>query len=150
MGLVQLPWNPFDAADHGPCINVVLTNTDEAIEAGGEIGLQYPEPVTIRALIDTGSPFTIVNRVYAKSQKLILTNPRTEIRTLGGQHPCGEHSGALSFPETSLRRIPVMRILSGDFGQERFHSCLIGRDVLRYWKITFDGHKRLIRIEDQA
>ena len=83
MARVQLKWDPFDIDDPGPCIKVMVTNTEETIRAGREIGLDYPEATEITALIDTGSPFTIVNRVYAKTQKLFLTNPKTQVRTLG-------------------------------------------------------------------
>jgi hypothetical protein len=147
---VQLFWDPFDQNDPGPCMKVIVSNSDETIEAGRAIGLEYPKACEITALLDTGSPFTFINRVYAKNQKLFLTNPRTEIRTIGGQYPCGEHSGAISFPNTGLRRIETLRILSGNFEKERHFSCLIGRDVMRFWNVTFDGRSKRVTIIDQS
>ena len=116
--------------------------------AGRAIGFEYPTPHEITALIDTGSPFTIVNRVHALNRMLAQTGAGTEIRTLGGKAKCGEHSGTISFPGTGLKRIETLRILSRDFEDERYYSCLIGRDVIRHWKITFDGHSKRVTITD--
>ena len=54
------------------------------IEYGTSIGLEYPDPAVPMALIDTGSPFTIISKVLAKSSNLFLTNPSFPIRTLNG------------------------------------------------------------------
>jgi len=144
----KIYWDPFNQIDPGPCIKVIIANTDETIEAGRAIGLEYPPPLEITALIDTGSPFTIVNRVHAVNRMLAQTGAGTEIRTLGGKAKCGECSGTVSFPGTGLKRIETLRILSRDFEGERHYSCLIGRDVLRHWNITFDGRSKLITITD--
>jgi len=68
--------------------------------------------------------------------------------TLAGLAVCGEHAGAISFPGTNLQSFDSHRIISGDFVGERHYSCLIGRDVLRNWHIAFDGHRKLVVIED--
>lgn len=148
MAPFSIPWDPFNQLDPGPCIKVIIANTDETIEAGHAIGWEYPASHAITALLDTGSPFTIVNRVHALNRKLTQTSAGTEIRTLGGKAKCGEHSGTISFPGTGLKRIETLRILSRDFEEERYYSCLIGRDVLRHWNITFDGRSKRITITD--
>lgn len=148
MAPFQFRWDPFNQLDPGPCIKVIIANTDETIEAGRLIGFEYPPPHQITALLDTGSPFTIVNRVHALNRMLTQTGAGTEIRTLGGRATCGEHSGTISFPVTMLKRIETLRILSKDFEEERHYSCLIGRDVLRHWNISFDGRSKLVTITD--
>jgi hypothetical protein len=140
--------SPFNQLDPGPCIKVAIANTDETIEAGRAIRFEYPTFHEITALIDTGSPFTIVNKVHAVNRMLAQTGAGTQIRTLGGKAECGEHSGTISFPGTDLKRIETLRILSRNFEEERFYSCLIGRDVLRFWKISFDGRRKLFTIVD--
>jgi hypothetical protein len=146
MARCQVYWNPFDPADPGPCVKVVVMNTYETIEAGREIGLEYPAPHAITALIDTGSPFTIISRTFAKNWKLVQTGARSPIRTMGGDCLCDEYSSSISFPDTNLPRIEVLRLRAVDFNREPFYSCLIGRDILKNWNICFDGRAKLVTI----
>lgn len=146
MPLVKSAWNPFDPDDPGPCIKVIIMPTEEEIRLGGEIGLEYPEPLPITALLDTGSPFTIVNRVFARNRKLKLTNKNVPIRTIGGLCYCDEHSCSIYFPDSDLPKILVARILAADFEREPNYSCLIGRDVLRNWNAHFSGPSRCVTI----
>ena len=44
----------WGGSDPGPTIDVVVTNSHQVIEAGRTIGLEYPGPRTMRALLDTG------------------------------------------------------------------------------------------------
>jgi hypothetical protein len=140
----QMQWG---ASDPGPCINVTVTNSREVIEAGRTVGLEYPEPVTMKALLDTGAAITVISKTFAKHCKLMQTG-ETEIRALGSLHKCGEHAGAISFPGTNLRPYDPIRIVSADFIKEPYYACLIGRDILRNWTITFDGRHKLVTIAD--
>ena len=140
----QMEWR---ASDPGPCIDVTVTNSREVLEAGRLIGLEYPEPRRMKALLDTGASVTVISKTFAKYCKLLQTG-ETEIRTLGNVQRCGEHAGAISFPGTSLRSIDPIRIVSGDFIKEPYYACLIGRDILSNWKITFDGRARRVIISD--
>lgn len=120
--------------------------TDEEMRIGREIGLEYPTPHPVTALLDTGSPFTIVSKVFAKNRKLAITNRNVPIRTIGGSCLCDEYSCSISFPDSNLPTIEILRIRAGEFNREPYYSCLIGRDVLRNWKIQFDGRARLVTI----
>ena len=137
-------WND---SDPGPCIDVVVKNSREVIEAWRAIGLEYPEPVKMKALLDTGAAVTVISKTFARHSKLLQTG-ETEIRVLGSLHKCGEHAGAICFPGTNLRPYDPIRILSADFVQERHYAILIGRDILRNWVITFDGRSRRVTITD--
>jgi hypothetical protein len=44
---------------------VLIANSGDVLKAGMELGLEYPSPVTMKALIDTGSSMTVVSRTYA-------------------------------------------------------------------------------------
>jgi TIR domain-containing protein len=133
--------------DPGPCIDVVITNSQEVIEAGRAIGLEYPEPVRMRALLDSGAALTVVSKTFAKYCKLLQTG-ETEIRALGSVQRCGEHAGAIGFPGTNLRSYDPIRLISADFVQERHFAVLIGRDILRNWTLTFDGRHNRVTITD--
>lgn len=137
----------WSESDPGPCIDVVVMNSREVIDAGRAIGLEYPEPLKMRALLDTGAALTVVSKTFAKHCKLLQTG-QTEIRALGSLQRCGEHAGAMSFPGTNLRSFDPIRIVSADFVQERHFAVLIGRDILRNWTITFDARSQKVTIFD--
>jgi hypothetical protein len=138
---------PWGDSDPGPCIDVVVTNSQDVIAAGRAVGLEYPEPVKMKALLDTGAAVTVISKTFATYCKLLQTGV-TEIRVLGSMHKCGEHAGAISFPGTNLRPYDPIRIISADFVQERHYAILIGRDILRNWTITFDGRFKRVTITD--
>jgi hypothetical protein len=123
-------------------------NARDIIDGWRDLGLECPEPRTITALIDTGSPFTVVSKIFANYCKLFQTSPDAKVKTLGGSVMCGEHAGSVTFPGTDLRPIDGLRIVSGDFLRERNFSGLIGRDILQNWYITFDGRRKFVTIED--
>lgn len=148
MARVQLNWDPFDQSDPGPCINVIVTNSRDVIRAGSAIGLEYPEPRRMRALLDTGASVTVISRVFADYCKLFQTNEGSEITAIGATHRCAEHAGAIGFPDTNLRPLDPIRIVSVAFPKERHYAILIGRDILRNWAITFDGRSKRVTITD--
>jgi predicted aspartyl protease len=148
MARVELNWNPFDPLDPGPCIDVVIVNSRGVVEHGRAIGLEYPEPRPMKALLDTGASVTVISKVYANTCKLFQTSAGTEITAIGAAHHCGEHAGAISFPGTNLRPLDPVRIVSAVFAKQRHYAILIGRDILKNWVITFDGRGKRITIND--
>lgn len=131
----------------GPCIDVNVTNSRHVIDARSDIGLEYPEPIKMKALLDTGAAVSVISKTFAKHCKLYQTGV-TEIKTLGSLQRCGEYAAAISFPGTRLRPVDPIRIISANFVKEPFHACLIGWDILRNWKITFDGRSNCVTITD--
>src|ERR1700759_905701 len=130
MARFELFWDPFDQTDPGPCIDVTITNSQSVIEAGRAIGLEYPKPRPIRALLDTGASVTLISKAFANYCRLFQTNQGIEITAVGTTHVGGEHAGAISFPGTNLRTLDPIRIVSAVFVKERHYACLIGRDIL--------------------
>jgi hypothetical protein len=51
-------------------------NSREVIEAGLTLGLEYPEPVKMKALLDTGAAVTVISKTFAKYCKLLQTGER--------------------------------------------------------------------------
>ena len=147
MATFKFPWNPFDPGDPGPCIKFSVTRYVDETEYGTSIGLEYPEPPIPTALIDTGSPFTIISKVLAKNCNLSLTNPTFPIRTMNGDCECEEYCGSISFPGSGLPRIAAARILARDFYKESSYACIIGRNILKRWDIRFDGQNRMVTIK---
>lgn len=148
MATIELTWNPFDPMDPGPCIDVTVMNSADVIEAGRAIGLEYPKPVRMKALLDTGASVTVISKAFANHCKLFQTSQSFEISAIGATHICGEHAGSISFPGTPLRSLSSIRIVSAVFAKERHYACLIGRDILRNWSLTFDGRSKKVTISD--
>jgi predicted aspartyl protease len=148
MARFELKWDPFEQGDPGPCIDVVVMNSRDVIEAGRAIGLEYQKPLPIRALLDTGASVTVISKKFADYCKLFQTNEGSEITAIGATHRCGEHAGSISFPGTDLRSFDPIRIVSAVFAKERHYACLIGRDILRNWVIVFDGRSKRVTITD--
>ncbi|MGB7190529.1 MAG: retroviral-like aspartic protease family protein [Acidobacteriaceae bacterium] len=118
------------------------------IQQQGGLGFEFRKSTPLKAMLDTGASFTVVSKTWARNCKLFQTSPDTKRRVLGGTINCGEHAGSISFPGTNLRALDPVRIVSADFHMERNFACLIGTDILRNWKITFDGESKLVTIED--
>src|SRR6266700_2111059 len=148
MASFDLKWDPFNQIDPGPLIDVTVTNSREVIEAGRAIGLDYPAPRSMKALLDTGASVTVISKVFANYCKLFQTSEGSEITAIGATHRCGEHAGAISFPGTNLRSLDPIRIVSAVFAKERHYACLIGRDILQNWVITFDGRSKRVTVLD--
>ncbi|MGA7652662.1 MAG: hypothetical protein WBQ52_11055 [Terracidiphilus sp.] len=144
---MKVPWNPFDLEDRGPCIKVIVRHTEDEIRLG--VGLDYPEPVAVTALLDTGAQTTIINSVLATSRKLTMTNANVPVRGIGGRCLCDEYACSISFPDSDLPGIGTAKILARKF-EEAGYSCLIGRDILRFWKLEFDARAGQVIITPYA
>jgi len=126
----------------------MVMNPKEVVEVGRENGLEFPAPVALTALLDTGASVSVISRTYAQHCKLFQTSEGSQITALGSTLTCGEHAGAISFPGTDLKPFDPMRIISADFVGQRHYACVIGRDILRNWHIRFDGAGKRVTIED--
>src|SRR5580698_8236359 len=112
MGRASLRWDASDPNDPGPCIEVVVMNSRDVLEAWRVAGLECPPPIKIRALLDTGAAFTIVSKTFARHCKLRQTGA-TNVKVLGASVVCGDHAGSIDFPGTDLGSFDSIRIRSG-------------------------------------
>lgn len=149
MGRVQINWDPFSRQHPFACIEVIVSNSAAYVEQQGDLGFEFRNPIPLKAMLDTGAGFTVISKTWARNCKPFQTKPDTRRKVLGGTVSCGEHAGSISFPGTNLRTLDPVQIVSADFFQEPNFACLIGVDVIRKWKVTFDGTARLVTIEDR-
>jgi hypothetical protein len=148
MGRAQISWDPYHSENPFACIDVLVGNSKALLDQQGDLGFEFRQSVQIKALIDTGAGPVLISRTYARHCKLFQTRPDSEIRVIGGSIKGGEHAGCISFPNTTLRSYDPIRIVSGDFYGERHFSCLIGIEILRYWRLTFDAKAKMVTIND--
>jgi hypothetical protein len=144
MPIFKIPWNPFDFADQGPCLQMLVMHTEDEMRLG--VGLDYPKPLPITGLLDTGAHSTIISKTFARNRKLTMTNANVKATGVGGPCFCDEYACSICFPQ--LPGQPVIgtaKILAGAFEKE-VYSGLIGRDILKFWKVDFDGRARCVTI----
>lgn len=150
---MKVRWNPFEWDDPGPCIKVIIRHTDDEMQLG--IGLDYPGPVAVTALIDTGAQTTVIHSALAKSRKLTMTDKDLPARGIGGQCLCDQYSCSISFPNpdgfsnSDLPGIGTMKVLAREL-REVNYVCLIGRDILKFWRMDFDPRSRHVIITPYA
>lgn len=148
MGRAVVSWDPANTENPFACIEVLIGNSQAFLDQQDDLGFEFRRPLPIKALIDTGAGPLLVSRAYARHCNLFQTRPDCEIRVIGGSIKGGEHAGRISFPNTTLHPYDPIRIVSGDFQGERYFSCLIGMDILRNWRMTFDPQSKLVTIDD--
>lgn len=122
----------------GPHIQVLISTTRPELDEGRAIGLEFRE-LPIHALIDTGAALTVINPQIATTCKLLQTdwNQVTAVGGLAGRYPA--YAAAMAFPGTDLPDFDVIRVVACPIIEQPFFSCLIGRDILRKWRLTYDG-----------
>jgi hypothetical protein len=141
---MKVNWNPFEWNDPGPCLKVIIRHTEDEIRLG--VGLDYPEPVAVTALLDTGAQTTIIHSALATSRKLTMTDKNVPARGIGGQCFCDEYACSISFPNSDLPGIGTTRVLAREF-HEMHYACLIGRDMMRLWRMDFDPRNKCVIID---
>jgi predicted aspartyl protease len=128
---------PEDLQQRGPIINVLISHTKAEIAEAKSVGFEFPECRPFNALIDTGAAITIINPKLAETYKLRYTGPE-RITAVGhtGYYP--GYAAAISFPDRGLREFETIRIIACPLASANM-SCLIGRDILRFWEFKYNG-----------
>ncbi len=126
-----------DLATLGPSVQIAVGPSRELIVAFGLIGAQLSSPTTVTALIDTGAHTTVLS---------------PELVSRLGIQPVG--TAPISTPSTTqplmCNRYHVNVYFAEDFVVENIftieapmggvpYQCLIGRDVLRFATLLYDG-----------
>jgi predicted aspartyl protease len=116
------------------------------LEERRAVGLEFPEPLQIKALIDTGASITVINPEVAQTCKLRQTG-FAQLLAAGssGQYP--EHAAAISFPNSELKGLDAIKVVACPIVRQPY-SCLIGRDILSRWFVSYDGLSGEVVIRD--
>ena len=142
---MKLSSTPAGLLQQGPLIDILISATRFELDEGRAVGLDFAE-WPVRALIDTGASVTIINPQIAKTCKLRQTS-RARIVAVGGdagEFP--EHAAAISFAGTDLPSFDAIRVVACPIIRRPFFSCLIGRDILQKFRLTYDGRTGEVEI----
>jgi predicted aspartyl protease len=146
MATVELSWPADDLQQDGPWMWISITNPKMELEEARSVGLEFPKPLRMKALVDTGASLTVINPEVAKTWKLRQTG-FAKIVAAGSSGTYAEHAAAIEFPDTNLRGFDPIRVVACPIVGQWF-SCLIGRDILRRWHVSYDGRSGHVRIEE--
>jgi gag-polyprotein putative aspartyl protease len=136
---------------------IVTLTADELLRNGPIVKIRIGNPsdpaktATVTALVDTGAAFTAINPQLAQSCQLIQRGQK-KIRVLGNtklqdarEYP--EFAASISFPGSDLRDFRAHGVVACQIFETQF-SCLIGRDLLKYWELTYSGTLGQFSIRD--
>jgi predicted aspartyl protease len=147
MTVVSLPDSSTELLQHGPRIRISISAPQMEIEEGRAVGLDYPPPLLLTALIDTGSSLTVLNPEVAVSCKLRPTGI-AKVSAAGAVGRWVEYAATISFPDHGLKRFELIRVVGCPLPLQERSSCLIGRDLLRRWFFSYDGKTGNCTIEE--
>lgn len=130
----------------GPKIRVTVCHPQAAVTIAAKMGIALRPPLTITALIDTGAARTVVNPQVASTCGLKQTG-EAQISSAGHLTKRPEFAGAIRFPDQQLSTFDPLSLVACPLPEQDV-ACLLGRDVLERWYLTYDGRSGLIEVEE--
>lgn len=150
--VLQFDYAPEVLQAFGPIINTDLTITPAHRDALAQAGHPIPAAVTCRFLIDTGADGTLVKHEFAERAGLKLINASAPFHGIGVDTTGKVYIGRIVFGLRSKISDAVHQIFidteigGASLATDRIDG-LIGRDVLRHFALSCDGHTGQIRMK---
>ncbi len=140
----------------GAIINTDVGIAQQHSEALAAAGLAIPSPVQARFLIDTGASKSLVRHEIAERAGLKLINDSQPIHGIGVDATGRVYLGSIrfGFPSRAVKGAVHQiwinaEIASGNLPTPDIDG-LIGRDVLNYFRFTYDGTAGQITLRYQG
>jgi predicted aspartyl protease len=128
--------------NEGPIVRVLIErpSSPEITSELRNSGLQ------VNALIDTGASLTVINPEIVRTCGL---QPIGFSRISSPAHIADypQYSATISFPESSLKPLALVPVVAIPIRGSSV-SCLLGRNVLRRWRIICDGRTGDIEVQE--
>jgi predicted aspartyl protease len=129
--------DPAQLAGRGPALQIEISVPDEYAAVLNQNSTSIPQPQVGTVLIDTGARFTAVDIEVLNALRLPPVST-IQVATPSGQEEQGVYMCKLVFPGTDIPPIQPMAVTGSKlapFG----HVALIGRDILNYALLIYDG-----------
>lgn len=117
--------------------------TAQAMQIGNQ---SIPQPVTAKALVDTGCTVTSIDQSIAQQLNLAVRG-MTTTHTAAGPTTSNQYFVSFSFPGTDLQGRTLHRVQSVNLAGQPF-QVLIGRDLMASWVISYNGSAGYVSIGD--
>lgn len=115
----------------GPFIQVTITHPRIIQEEFKRLGRRIPS-ISVNALIDTGASGTVVSPKVSDDLGLIHTGFQT-VTSVQDEQQRPVYYAFILFPWGSGKEIPIVSCPLRRF------DCLIGRDILMHWHVSYNG-----------
>jgi len=138
-----MPHLTLQISPGGPLVDVLVTASEERREALRRVGQPIPQPIQVRALIDTGASCTCVDPAVLRGLGLTPTGstPIHTPSTGGALHNAEQYDVCIIFrnPEISLE-LPTVPVVAAEL-QVQGIQALLGRDVLTTCLLVYNGQR---------
>lgn len=102
MAFHQLSFNPSTLQKDGPRIFIEISASSSDIKEGSPLGLEFPPPFGITAIIDTAASLTVVNPEVVEKCKLRATGFAI-VASIEKKAQYHQHAARIRFPKTKLK-----------------------------------------------
>jgi predicted aspartyl protease len=143
---VKFTYARGDLRRSGPKIRVTISHPRSALAAAKQKSIDLNEPFTVTALIDTGASRTVITPQLAATCGLRHTG-MARISSAGHIAERPEYAGAIHFPDQELKGFDPVSLVACPLPEQDV-ACLLGRDVLERWNLTYDGRSGFVEIEE--
>lgn len=128
-------------ARHGATVFMTIMQSEQYVEALKKAGLAYATPIAVLAILDTGASVSALDSQVIAALSLQYRG-QAEIHTpstgAGVVHR-DQYDATLVIGENeSPPLIATIPVIECEFASRGFHA-LIGRDILRHCRFTYDG-----------
>ncbi|SRR5216684_5500497 len=130
----------------GPKITVTIGHPQAALALAEQSHLELKKPFTVTALIDTGASRTVISPQLAVTCGLRQTG-QARISSAGHITDRPEYAAAIRFPGQELQGFDPMSLVACPLPAQDV-ACLLGRDVLERWNLTYDGRSGLVEVNE--
>jgi predicted aspartyl protease len=139
-------WSHPDVRRRGLKMNVEIGPSEAETRSAKLAGTELKRALVMTALIDTGASVTVINPQVASTCSLRRVG-QAAISTTGHVSQMPEYVGAIRFPGSTLKGFDPVKLIACPLPGQDF-SCLIGRDILERWRLTYDGRTGEVKIEE--
>jgi hypothetical protein len=143
-----MPHFTLQVVQEGPVISLLVGASAPRVTALQEAGLDVPQAVVLRCLIDTGASGTCVDGAaiaplgLTPTGSTLISTPSTG----GTPHQCATYDVGMMFVHPAGNRFfGTVAVVATDFSAQPIDG-LLGRDVLSSCLLVYDGAAKIFSI----
>jgi predicted aspartyl protease len=145
---VDLSQSRADLRRYGLKLRILLGHPEPDLEVARKAKAKIQPPLSIVGIIDTGSSITVINPQVASTCGLRQTG--TVLVAAVGAKPVSqpEFAASIKFPDQPLAGIATLRVVACPLPAQEGVACLLGRDILERWRLSYDGRTGEVTVDD--